>query len=240
MSEKSSNNRPQNNIAILIHGCHLETREWESIVWGDPTHGKLGRIPKGLQLFERLNAKLIIWGTGASKKDDLLESQYTFAFAVEHANTLQQYAGLGISQVESSLRDVSVLDTSTQNTTEEIANAILLCGERGITTLYLVSSPTHIARCFQEALKWRATGQVRNLEIFAAASDTCFDRSTPSDVVIVEPPHRGDLPLWQTYRYVRAIFSITKQGEEVFADFLIQFGVLLKKFGVDVVWPPKI
>ena len=55
--------------AILIHGRHLQTNGWEDIMWGDPANGRLGQIPKALELVNDMQADLIYWGTGASERN---------------------------------------------------------------------------------------------------------------------------------------------------------------------------
>lgn len=223
--------------AVLIHGCHLQAEGWESIVWGDPKNGVLGRAPKGVRLALRERFDLIYWGTGASKKGDRKESEYTFDYTIAHAGQLSELEGFDPYEVESILRPMSYIDTVSQNTMEEVARAADVCRARGIGRLILVSSPTHIARCLQEAEKLRAAGHLGNLEVFATSSDTCFAGATPADVVIVEPPHRGDMPKWQTYRYVRAMFSVMKD-KSAFERLLAEFGALLGRYGVSVGWKP--
>ena len=224
--------------AVLIHGCHLAAIDWERMVWGDPKNGVLGRAPKGIRLALKEKAKLIIWGTGASEKDGQKESCYTYNYAIVHASELDEFHGFDLYEVLAILKNASVFDESTQNTPEEIASAAEICREQGIRRLILVSSPTHIARCLQEAEKLRVAGKMDGIEVFATAADVSYADSSASDVVIVEPPHRGDKPKWQTYRYARAMFDIMKQGNEPFARFLFDLGELLKKYQVEVDWEP--
>lgn len=182
------------STAILIHGCHLQAKEWEHIIWGRPQEGILGRVPRGIQLAIFDHIPLIFWGTGASEKDGVKEAQYTFDYAVAHGPELPEFIGWDRYEVEGFLRSVSHIDIDTQNTLEEIKRAGEVCRERGITRMILVSSPTHISRCLLEAEKLRSVGKLQGVEVFATASDTCYADSTPGNVLIVEPPHRGDRP----------------------------------------------
>lgn len=184
----------QQKIAILIHGYHLESEEWENIVWGDPQNGKLGRAPRGIQLAVREKADLIFWGGGASEKDNKKESQHIFEYAVKHGSQLPEFAGMDNQEIERKLKDISHIDIEAQDTRQEVGNAEVLCHERGITRIILVSSPTHISRCLLEAEKLRTEGKFHGVEVFATSSDTCYAHTTPSDVFIIEPPHRGDRP----------------------------------------------
>ena len=216
----------RSNIGVLIHGCHLQAEGWENIVWGNP-HGRRGRAPKGIAQALRHNAGLIYWGTGASQKDGLKESQYTFKYSLEHLDDFVKGRTEWADKVSAYLHEVSLVDTVTQNTTEEITAALGECHRRGIQELYLVSSPTHIARCHQEALKvLAATGNAYQVLVYATASDTCFAGSSPSDVVIVEPPHRGDRPKFPVHKHVRGIFQVPPT---TMPDFLKELDALVER-----------
>ncbi len=198
---------------ILIHGCHLQAEEWENIVWGNPMIGILGRIPRGIQLAIQEKADLVYWGTGASEKDGLKEAEYTFQYAVSHISQLSKLSGLNSNEIDLILHKNSILDTKTQNTKEEIAQALKDCQSRKITRLILVSSPTHIARCLQTAEVLRRQEKLSGVEIFATASDTCYANSNPDDVFILEPPHRGDRPSVPLYKTLQGIKAIRKSYE---------------------------
>jgi len=190
-------------VGVLIHGRHLEAKGWEHIVWGDPRVLR-GQVPKGIAQALLHSAELIYWGTGASKKDGKRESQYTFDYTMGRLGELapmhvsdrvhSSYTTYSRAELAAYLHEVSYIDTVTQNTTEEIKGALSECERRGIQKLYLVSSPSHIARCLQEALKILSVRRGQVL-VYATASDTCFVDSTPGDVTILEPPHRGDDPM---------------------------------------------
>lgn len=181
--------------AILIHGCHLGANEWKNIVWGTPQDGIYGRASKGILLALKIHPEFVFWGTGASEKDGVREAQYIFDYAMSRAHELQ-YPGFSVDgdDIREFVSAISIFDTCAQNTPEETEHAMKRCREDGVERLYLVSSPTHIARCLQSAEIIRAQGGFEGLEIFATSSDTCFANSTPKDVLIVEPPHRGDRP----------------------------------------------
>jgi hypothetical protein len=226
-------------LALLIHGCHLQTDGWEDIAWGNPSAGRFGQVARGLQLAARRNVSLIYWGSGASEKDGVKESQYAFDHAVAHASELSEYAGLNRYEVNSWLHQRSFIDVETLNTAEEISRALQVCRERGVDELILVSSPTHIARCMQEAEKAQFESDLAEIQVFATASDTCFRGATPADVVIVEPPHRGDQPRWQTFRYAQSMFSLMRKSEDSFERYLQDWGALLAENGVQISWRPK-
>lgn len=197
---------------VLIHGFHLYATDWENIVWGDPVKSP-GRAAAGITLAVRCEAEFIFWGTGASEKNGMRESQYTLEYAIAHASKLPIFAGYDVYEIESILRPISHTDLTTQNTAEEVKAALQECLKQGVQELYLVSSPTHIARCHQEALKALYSTPLP-ISVYAHASATCFANSAPADVAILEPPHRGDDPmsvvdreLWPN-RIVPKIFTI--------------------------------
>ena len=185
---------------VLIHGRHVKARGWEDIVWGNPAEGILGQVPKGLLLALAEDVSLIYWGTGASERDGLKESEYTFQYTLDHGDDLRVLPEFDIfnnwGEIGEWVKNRSFIDKETQNTTQEVERAAKMCMEKGILRLYLVSSPSHIARCHMEALKLQAAGKISSdLEIMATASQTPFANSTLADVAIFEPPHRGDDPM---------------------------------------------
>ena len=212
--------------AVLIHGCHLQAKDWENIIWGCPEVNVLGRIPKGLLLAAQEDAELVYWGTGASEVNGVKESRKIFAFAATHSGSLV-YDGFGLNEKTiNKLLSRSFIDTESQNTLQEVRGAMQLCAERGIERLILVSSPTHIARCLQCAERVRAEGGFENLQVFATASDTCFADSTPDDVLIVEPPHRGDraeIPLHKTLKLAMFARKLDDEKAHKFNEELTVF-----------------
>src|SRR5262249_23631875 len=50
---------------LSADGTHCD---WEYVCWGDPTIGALGRIPMTLWLARHVDANLIIWSTGSSRR----------------------------------------------------------------------------------------------------------------------------------------------------------------------------
>jgi hypothetical protein len=195
-------------------------------MWGRPEEGVLGRIPKALQLAHMEQARLIYWGSGASERDGMEELRYAFEYTMPRAGKLPQFRGLDVYEIRAVLESISFVDVVAQNTREEIENAITMCRERGIHDLFLISSPTHIARCLQEAERYRRL-ECCNVRIFAAASDTCFAGSIPDDVVIFEPPHRSDRPSHPIHDVVRGIWRIPS---ERMINFLDELKLLIIKY----------
>ncbi len=212
--------------AVLIHGCYLQAGDWENIVWGNPNIGRLGRASKGLLVARQEGADFIYWGTGASEKNGIKESQYTFDYAVAHCMELPEFVDFDADKVESFFTFGSFLDTESQTTLQETKSAMEMCMEKGVKRLILVSSPTHIARCLQSAEVVRHSGLFIGLEVFAVASDTCYERSVPGDVLIVEPPHRMDraeAPLHKTLKLAMFARKLDKEKAFLFNEELVVF-----------------
>lgn len=214
------------NTAVLIHGCHLETDGWETVAMGDLAKGSLGRISKGLLVAHQSEASLVYFGTGASRKEGKLESEYTFETAMQHWRELaaicdaddgggDPYDSLFLQW----LQRVAEVDTETQNTHEEISRFLDMCVDRGVTKPILVSSPFHAPRCLQTAqvvfdrLTNDSRYDVLRRNLSVVASDTNPTGLNTVDVVIVEPAHRGDTPRIPFFSQVRRLFQFLRRPE---------------------------
>lgn len=191
--------------AVLIHGCHLQAnlkgKVWEEIVWGLDKESRptlAGRALKGLEVFLRYGAELLIFSTGASERDGVKEGEYTRNWALEHAEevlTALDHHVIGVPLFRQLLLDPErcLLDLESQNTRQECERNFRLCVERGIERIIIVSSAWHIERCHAEALKvakaMRDAGE-QVPEVVAIG-----DHGSTEGIVIVEPSHRGDQPL---------------------------------------------
>lgn len=225
--------------AILIHGHFLPLSVWKEVMWGKPKEGLWGVIPKGIQLAEREHAEFIFWCSGIPVQGGRNISPNALEFAVARAKELLECKGMADLTV-SQLVQKSVLDEIVLNTHEEIASAAVEFKKRGIKRVFLVSPPKHIFRAHQEALEHQAAGHLNNIEIFAVASDVNFPNTTVKEVAIIEPPHRGDQPLWQTHKYARAVIGILQRNNIAVSEaFLRDWGTLLQKYGIDVSWEPR-
>ena len=200
------------NTCILIHGCFLQTEEWENIMFG--TEANLGRVPIGIEEAINKHASLIFWGSGGSEKEGVIESQYIFNQAIgPHLHILAHHMQKEPEDLRSYLDKISFLDFNAHNTLEEVSLAIDECLLRGIQELILISSPTHIARCLQEACKLKEQRHLK-MRIYARASDTCFAHSTAKDVTIFEPAHRSDTPNVPIHQTVKGIFQFLKDHDK--------------------------
>lgn len=220
---------------ILAHGCHLSADGWEEIVWGKPPH-ELGRLPHAVLLAWEENANVLIFGTGASEKDGLKESEYTTKYLWDHWDNLAEFEPLHrvpLDQAKALIKKILVLDAVTQNTDQEAREGLRVMSERNCHHAIFVSSPTHLPRCLACACKVvEHEPQLFSGPIYASPSDTCYHDSHAGDVVVVEPPHRGDrdksLDSLKFHELVRRTYRVP-QGQK--ASFFGKLQVLLEEFG---------
>ena len=233
---------------ILVHGCNLGAFQWEHIVWGHPPD-RLGRLTRALLIFlqEEYEARRevgalvlgtgVVW-TGGGKRNGLMEAHETkkILFArlpelAEFSVFQEQFPAVGkkkfIKQIEARLRKTVVLATECENTAQEMRDAARVFLERGVEKVVLVSSPVHLPRCIKEACVALAEEEIR-YNLFAAASDTCYQGTTAADVAIFEPPHRGDRPTYPIHQFVRRISDVP---EESMSEFLKRLDDLLEDYG---------
>lgn len=218
---------------ILVHGCHLSADGWEHIVWGQPPH-ELGRLPHAVLLAWEEQASVVVLGTGASEKDGLKESEYTLRYLWEHWAQLSEFEPLQqvpLTEARGLLEAILVLDVATQNTDQEVREGLRVMTEKSCHHAVLVSSPTHLPRCLACACKVvEGEPDLFHGPIYASPSDTCYEGAQASDVVVVEPPHRGDrdksLDPLKFHDLVRRSYKVPKEKK---ADFLKRLGCLLEE-----------
>jgi len=239
--------RNRQRTGILVHGCHLEAEDWEGIVWGHAGHGeegwKMGRLPAAVLLAAEESAALLVLGTGASKAPDgRLEGRFTLDTLLERLDRLHDFPPLrrwGLVELATMVRKISVAETDSTNTTSEVRAAFSLFQQHKVSRGFLVSSPTHLPRCL--ACACEAHEQLDDADgdgafhgaVYASPSETCYESYHASDVVVVEPPHRGDrnkeLDEFPFHSQVRRSFKIRPDQKK---DFLRQFEGLLAEYGV--------
>lgn len=228
-----------NAMGILVHGCHLEAESWEDIVWGVPPT-QLGRLPHAVLLAweERAHIKSVVCGTGASRATDgRLEGQYTVDLLFERLERLREFdsfKAIPLPQLASLLKKVVVPDVISQNTIEEVEVGLKLFAEAHCHKAVLVSSPTHLPRCLACACKVETEQpELFDGSVWASPSDTSYHNFSPSDVVVVEPPHRGDrdtaLDRLPFHEMVKRSYMISRDKKQAFLE---ELDALLGKYGV--------
>jgi hypothetical protein len=218
---------------ILVHGCHLEAFDWRGIVWGSPPH-EPGRIPMAVYVAVKEDADVIVFGTGASERGGKKESEFTREYLLEHFSELEEFScfdGMAIGQQRDRMEAISVAECDSRNTLDEMGAAGRIFLEKGIEKAILVSSPTHIPRCIRDALEVFQAPEFATLKrnLYAVASDTSYLGGRVEDVVIFEPPHRGDRGSFLTHYIVKRILKIPEDRTDL---FLKELDALLAKFQV--------
>lgn len=229
----------EGGVGILVHGCHLQADGWEEIVWGLPPD-QLGRLPHAALLAweERDSLACVCFGTGASQASDgTFEGKYTLSLLLDRIPRLSEFAafdGVDVNELEALLRRCCVAETTSQNTVEEVRAGLAMFASKGCRRAVLVSSPTHLPRCLACACQVDETEPTLfGGSVWASPCDTSYKGFSGADVVVVEPPHRGDrdralddLPF---HSMVRRSYKV--QGERRSA-FLKEFEALLQDYGV--------
>ncbi len=221
----------KDKTAVLIHGLHLEAGNWNKIVWGDPLNGDWGTIPRGIEAAWESQANFIFWGTGASKKDGLKESEYTYKYALEHIDDLAKICECPPEELKTFLNDRSYIDTETQNTRQEVPTFLDKCLDKDIFNVKLIAVASHAPRSIRTVLSCITSNDkyaVFRHTISILPSSTLFDDTTMEDVVIFEKPHRGDRPKNNNHILARRAMDILKTDRQ--DVFLKEWEDLIQKY----------
>lgn len=188
---------------VLVHGRHVETVGWKTLVWGDGE--RIGTGPLGLLIAMKKDAQLV-FGTGASEKDGLKECAYTAAFLRSRLGSLGQFPEFAeyrhydpyeLEALFKPLLRAAHLDTDSKNTDQEVRNTVAFARSVGATEIIAVTSPGHYARCANVPALLDEKGECDfsglGYMVQAARSSTSGYRA--SHTVILEHPHRGDDPM---------------------------------------------
>ena len=238
---------------ILVHGCNLHAENWRHLVWGQAP-GMMGRVPQALLSAVLLDAAVVVFGTGASRKryhfpgspdtgKMLLEAEYTKAFLDGHFDELLSFKAWSDycpvdnqADWDSLKRHLSQnirLDIESDDTRGELERAGEIFLEHDCNRVVLVSSPTHLVRVLRDAACVYRTD--RRFERFqdnlsAMPSATSYEGFDASDVVVVEPPHRPDRHAIPTHRRIARMLSLQNLDEESLLEFIGEFDELLQRF----------
>ena len=246
MNERTtSGNSPladRRKTGVLVHGYNLHAGQWESVAWGEPRH-RPGRVPTGVFVALCEEAEVLIFGSGASRKDGLLESEATGRLLWDRFDELAGFSNFesylpdlkhppSAEQFRQRIESMLHLDRESKNTRDEIARAGKVFVDREVTRVILVSSPTHIPRCLRDACT--IFGENEDLShlrqgLFAAPSVTGYPGFSADDVAIFEPPHRPDRPAQNLSGVVARMHDIPENARGSFVrrldELLVEFKV---------------
>lgn len=242
MTTSESRGAHRRKTGILVHGYNLHAGQWEDVTWGAPPE-RIGRVPMGVLVALSEQADVMVFGSGASEKDGMLESEATARLLWERFGELAGFAVFkgweneltrptGADRFRQRIESILHLDRASKNTRDEIAHAGRVFVDRNVERVVLVSSPTHLPRCLRDACAiYGEDGDLSGLlrELYAAPSVTGYPGYTADDVAIFEPPHRPDRPGADMSRVVARAHDIPVNQRERFVrrldDLLQEFEV---------------
>lgn len=182
--------------ALIVHGYNLYHSDWEHVMWGDMDQGLWGRIPLAIHLIVHYVPSIIVWTSGSSEKDGVIESEYIFQNMLDRFEYFFKQTSNQIknsqkheSIIEHVLR-VSVRDTESMNTRESIVKALdwfLDDNNRPIIDQVMqVSSANHIARVLRHSShEWNEERRL-GLIIAGFPALTSYGGGSAEEVEIVE------------------------------------------------------
>lgn len=208
-------------IGILLHVYHLETTAWEEMVWGRPERDELGTGTKLVECLLNIPAHeevVSIVYSGPSQKDGLTEGAYTKKFIVDGIPRLSEFPRLrqkldALTVEERDLlaqriRDM-VVGPVIKNTAAELEQGSAFFRTQKADMVIQVAAATHAPRCLRDQVTARYEGLILKEQVWSVvASDVNYHGVTPHDVVIAEPIHRQDNPL---FGYHPSWVAVTKR-----------------------------
>jgi len=196
------------SIGIFVHGCNVNAKNWDYIVWGDEKRNLSGRITKAVEIVNVLTSLeynpmvSIMWGSGVDTFTSLKEGRFTLNTLLSNFERLKQHPSFhSLSQarmieLKKIISEISITDDYSCNTVTELESCFKEFKARDVKIIVLISSSTHAPRCLKEASnlleKYRKLSDDNtnwNPILCVCPSDTCYYGYNPRDVVIIEPPH---------------------------------------------------
>ena len=192
---------------ILVHARHLETVGWERLIWGTPQDDRLGNVSKVVEFLldesgdEPITA--IVFGCGPSVKEGLSEGEYTKQYLLRHLPNLVEFPRFKdrmddktVARLRERLEGI-IITPVLKRSIDEVVTASKMFDERSVSRVYQVTCASHAPRCVQIQSAARAKGLLpANQQWFLAADDQCFEDADPFSTLVMEPPHRGDDPMF--------------------------------------------
>ncbi len=204
-------------IFVCGRDINLPLPEWERLMWGEPPN-KMGSLPMAVkitsdeELIKPDTVSLLVLGNGCIPgKNNPDEIGFTKRYFFKHAQRLMEFEELrnrkhgrpGRTQYDCTIfygeNDVAEVGRIVNNTAEEIVEATRLFSEAGITRIFMVSCGSQIARAMMAQIAAKEHGEISaGQQWFFVADDMFYSDTTATDVVVIEPPHRTDDPMFRT------------------------------------------
>lgn len=196
-------------IGILLHVYHLETTSWEEMVWGHPETDELGTGTKFVECLLHIPSHeevVSVVYSGPSQKDGMTEGAYTKKFIVDRIGRLEEFPRLKKQIAALSSEDYDLLvkrindlvvGPVIKNTVGELEQGAAFFRQQKADMVIQVAAATHAPRCLRDQVVARYEGWIEQCQYWVVtASDVNYHDVTPHDVVIAEPLHRHDNPLF--------------------------------------------
>jgi hypothetical protein len=196
-------------IGILLHVYHLETTSWEEMVWGKPEANELGTGTKFVECLLNIPAHeevVSVVYSGPSQRDGLIEGAYTKKFILDRIDQLESFPrlkqkldALTTDERELFVKRLNELSVGQviKNTLTEVECGAAFFAEQRADMVIQVAAATHAPRCLRDQVIVRHRGLIDITQQWVVtASDVNYHYVTPHDIVIAEPIHRQDNPLF--------------------------------------------
>lgn len=182
---------------------------WEKLVWGEPEKGLMGTLPKLVQLLfvncPNESVTDILMYTGPSRKNGLNEGEYGKKYLIDHFESLSDFPQLkslldklSDKQKQATkrfLQEHILTKEQLINSAGEVVNAARHFQTKNVTKVYQIAVASHAPRCIQLQALVRFKHQIPQEQLwYTVAADTTYEGTTPDEVIVAEPPHRGDDP----------------------------------------------
>jgi len=196
-------------VGVLIHGYHLQAKNWKEVVWGNPPFCP-GRVPQGIKIALEEKAKLIVFGTGASERNGKKEAEYTRDYLLEHffeLSNFEAFKKFDLKKAKDKIQKRIRVEILSQNTFQEIKFAGQIFKKEKIEKIILVSSPSHLSRCLRDACHLYLN------DFLISASPAKTDFASPGKVIIIEPSHQKDQAKTNLYSFYQKLFQLPKEKQ---------------------------
>lgn len=238
------------STGMLIHGRHLQSIQWERMMWGTPETGRMGTVPTAVYNIleegpEQFGA--LAMGTGASRREDgTLEAEATHELLTERFDELAEFALIGEHpRWESSkgllevLIDDAVVDVWSKNTRYEVAHAAVIFNDLGINRVIQVTARDHAPRCQVVQGEAREAGLIPLSQRWLLVADSVpYLGGLAGGPVVLEQPHRGDdetLTKWDPglwpANFMNAFFDLPRDRRHITA--MMMRDIITRMRGMD-------
>lgn len=192
-----------------MHCRHLETENWEELVFGTPEKDILGDQATLARVLLTMSSgdavACVVFGRGPSRRDGLNEAEYAKKYLHDNFNRLSSFPTLQplINSLSGdqygALRrtmESAIVTEEIRNTVTEIAAASKIFNQHKVQKVVQICAATHAPRCIKEQMVAREGGLIAPDQLWMTVpTGASYKGSSPSDVFVVEPLHRTDYPI---------------------------------------------